>query len=411
MPSRPMGIEAAAGVAPGTRVCPGGGAGPQRPCPGGPAHLASRLVGEVLVIENGDRPFGFSDDARDLFEEIAARKHLLSQPGHGIVPMLPDQQNPVHRQPVASQRQRRPDAFMDGYVELVGQLASDVPLVNLVDVYRGDAGPRRNQAVVSRKSPQELVHDHAGVAVGEEGGGDGGDLRERFGALGRSRGCRPGGSGRRFLLAGAGAGGRQQQKHCSRCEQKAGKTTVSRNVGGQTEEGGRNWARRIPSVGVGIRCCRVLPAAEPKEPPAAARQAGSLQSADAAGLGRDFPIRSARGGAGPACRRWRWRCRWAGAPDPGRSWSSRCQGLVDSGEEVSDGDHSLGHVGPPLVTGSHYLASLDAAAAQRHRPAVGPVVPAPPRVDVGRAAELAHHQNDGGFQQAPLIQVFHQRRE
>ena len=191
--------------------------------PGRFVHPAGVLpaVGEVLVIENRHRPAHFSDDARDLLEEIAARQHLLSQPGHGVVPVLPDQQDPVHRQLVASQRQRRPDAFVDGYVELVGQLASHVPLVNLVDVERGDAGPGRNQAVVGGKSPQELVHDHAGVAVGEEGGDHGGDFRERLGALGRPRGCGARGIGRRFLLGGAGAGGPQQHKGRGQAEQEA----------------------------------------------------------------------------------------------------------------------------------------------------------------------------------------------
>ena len=169
--------------------------------PGGFVHPAGVLpaVREVFVIENGHRAAGFSDDARDLLKEIAAGQHLLSQPGHRIVSVLADQQDPVHRQLVASQSQGRPDAFIDGYAELVGELASDVPLVNLVDIERGDGGPGRDQAVVGRKSPQELVHDHAGVAVGEEGGYDGGNFWTGLGALGRPHGCLPGGIERRFL--------------------------------------------------------------------------------------------------------------------------------------------------------------------------------------------------------------------
>ena len=169
--------------------------------PGGLVHPAGVLpaVREVLVIENGHRAAGFSDDSRDLLKEIAARQHLLSQPGHRIVPVLADQQDPVHRQLVASQRQRCSNALVDWNVEFMGELASDVSPVNLVDIERGDGGPRRDQAVVGRKSPQELVHDHAGVAVGEEGGYDGGNFWTGLGALGRPHGCLPGGIGRRFL--------------------------------------------------------------------------------------------------------------------------------------------------------------------------------------------------------------------
>ena len=72
-----------------------------------------------------------------------------------------------------------------GMSKLVGQLASDVPLVNLVDVERRYGGPGGNHTLVGGKSPQELVHDHAGVAVGEEGGDDGSDFRAGLGALGR----------------------------------------------------------------------------------------------------------------------------------------------------------------------------------------------------------------------------------
>ena len=176
--------------------------------PEGYLHLPGRLVHpagvlpavrEVLVIENGHRAAGFADDPRDLLEEIAARQHLLSQPGHRIVPVLADQQDPVHRQLVASQGQRRSDAFIDWNVELMGELASDVPPVNLVDIERGNGSPGRHQAVVGRKSPQELVHDHAGVAVGEEGGYDGGDFWTGLGARCRPHGWLPGGIERRFL--------------------------------------------------------------------------------------------------------------------------------------------------------------------------------------------------------------------
>ena len=146
-------------------------------------------VGEVLVVEDRDGPSRFADDAGDLFEEIAPRQHLLAQFRPRVVAVFPDQQNRIHRQFLSAQGQRRPDALVQRDVELVCDLAADVVLVNLVDVQRGDFGPGWNHALVGGKSAQELVDDDPGMAVGKEGGHDGGDPERPRGVAGFRR-CR-----------------------------------------------------------------------------------------------------------------------------------------------------------------------------------------------------------------------------
>ena len=64
-----------------------------------------------------------------------------------------------------------------------------------------------------------------------------------------------------------------------------------------------------------------------------------------------------------------------------------------------------------LVARADHLAGLDAAAGQRQRPAVRPVIAAQVGIDDRRAAEFAHRDHQRGLQQAALVQVFHQRGE
>ena len=108
----------------------------------------------------------------------------------------------------------------------------------------------------------------------------------------------------------------------SRRQGTRGKTRVGRdNRMGRAEMGKED----IVSWETGDQGLDHPPAAEPGHHPPPDRRR-CFQSADPVGFGSGSRIRSARGWAVPACRRWRWRYRWAGAPDPGRSWSSRCPG-------------------------------------------------------------------------------------
>ena len=77
----------------------------------------------------------------------------------GVVTVLSDDQNTVHGQIRAPQRQRLVDTRKDGHAVLGGQLVAHVTLVNLVEGEGGDLDARRQQAVVGGESPQELGND------------------------------------------------------------------------------------------------------------------------------------------------------------------------------------------------------------------------------------------------------------
>ena len=89
--------------------------------------------------------------------------------------MFADQQNRIDGQFIAAQGQCRADAREDRDVEFVGQLQTDVALVDLIDIEGSNLGAWGDEPVVGRKAPQELGDQHTGVTVRKEGGDDGGD--------------------------------------------------------------------------------------------------------------------------------------------------------------------------------------------------------------------------------------------
>ena len=264
----------------------------------GLVHPAGVLpaVREMLVIENGHRAAGFSDDSRDLLKEIAAGQHLLSQPGHRIVPVLADQQDPVHRQLVASQRQRCSNALVDWNVEFMGELASDVSPVNLVDIERGNGGPRRDQAgrrseIPSGTCPRSLPAWLLGKKVVTMAAIFGRGLERCAGPTAGSREASSAGS---FLAGPEQAlppSSTRVAARPSRRQGTRGKTRVERdNRMGRAEMGKED----IVSWETGGQGLDHLQAAEPGHhpPPDGLR---CFQSADPIGFGSGSRIRSARG--------------------------------------------------------------------------------------------------------------------
>src|SRR5208337_965132 len=65
---------------------------------------------------------------------------------------------------------------------------------------------------------------------------------------------------------------------------------------------------------------------------------------------------------------------------------------------------------PSLSVAPTVFPPLDAAAANRDRPATWPVIAASVLVDPGGASELSHPDNQGAIEQPALGQVGHQRR-
>src|SRR5262249_10193178 len=87
------------------------------------------------------------------------------------------------------------------------------------------------------------------------------------------------------------------------------------------------------------------------------------------------------------------------------------QQATDSGHEVADGDGTIGHRGRALIGGADDLAAADAAAPQDGAPGAGVVVAAAAGVDLRRAAELAHPDDERIAEPAALLEVGHQRRD
>ena len=164
------------GAAPGHRQR---GAGHQRRAETGRAlaHPAAvvPVVGEVLVVEDGDAASARRQDAADLLHEIAARVELLLLLVPGVVPVLADQQHPVDREGIAPEGQGAGNAVVDGDPVLGGDIPADVGVGKLVDVHRGDLDLRRDQAVVGREALEELADENVGVRAAEILGDDRGD--------------------------------------------------------------------------------------------------------------------------------------------------------------------------------------------------------------------------------------------
>src|SRR5262249_14764712 len=77
--------------------------------------------------------------------------------------------------------------------------------------------------------------------------------------------------------------------------------------------------------------------------------------------------------------------------------------FVYRGVQISDRDQAFGHLAAAFVAGADDLSPAQAASRNQHRPAVGPVIATGFRVHQRRPTELAHHEDDRGFQQAALI--------
>ena len=86
------------------------------------------------------------------------------------------------------------------------------------------------------------------------------------------------------------------------------------------------------------------------------------------------------------------------------------QRQADGRQEVRHGHGPLLHHAAVLAGLADHLAALDAAAGQDGAPAVGEVVAALLRVDLRRAAELAHPDDQRRVQQSAVFQVAHQGR-
>ncbi len=86
----------------------------------------------MLVAEHGDRPSRCRDHSCNLLEEVLPRIQVLPLFVPGIVPVLPDQQHPVHRQFAPAQRKRLRDAGIDRHIVYLRDLHPDILLVNLI---------------------------------------------------------------------------------------------------------------------------------------------------------------------------------------------------------------------------------------------------------------------------------------
>src|SRR5439155_13432779 len=89
------------------------------------------------------------------------------------------------------------------------------------------------------------------------------------------------------------------------------------------------------------------------------------------------------------------------------------QDRADGGHEVLDADGTIAHLGAVAVGRADGLAALDAAADQYTAPGLRPVVATASilaDVDLRRAAELAHPDDQRRVEQAALLQISHQRR-
>src|SRR5262245_45315914 len=85
------------------------------------------------------------------------------------------------------------------------------------------------------------------------------------------------------------------------------------------------------------------------------------------------------------------------------------EGLADGAEEVGHADRAFDHRGPVAVSLADHLAALDAAADQHAAPGPGPVV-APAAGALGRAAELAHPDDQSRVEQPALVEVLDEGR-
>src|SRR5262249_29488071 len=86
-------------------------------------------------------------------------------------------------------------------------------------------------------------------------------------------------------------------------------------------------------------------------------------------------------------------------------------GLVYGGKQIANRDRTLSDVRALLIAGANHTATVDAAAAERQRPAVGPVIAAPARVDRRSSTEFACRNDYRALQHATLVEILEQRRE
>src|SRR5262245_2802978 len=83
----------------------------------------------------------------------------------------------------------------------------------------------------------------------------------------------------------------------------------------------------------------------------------------------------------------------------------------DRGGQVRRGRGIDRRISGQAVAGTVHSAAAYAAAGKHDRIAVGPVVAACVAVDLGRAAEFSHADDEGRFEQAPRLKIFHERGE
>ena len=101
------------------------------------------LPGQVLVVEDGDRSAVLLEDLHDLLEEFVAGIECLPQFVDRILPVLADQEHPIHVQLVPAAAQRFGDGGVEGEAEFLRAGAAQVILRELVHVgrYQLEGGP------------------------------------------------------------------------------------------------------------------------------------------------------------------------------------------------------------------------------------------------------------------------------
>ena len=85
--------------------------------PGPVNHLPGLIpvVGELLVVEHRHGPARMAEDPYDLLQVAVARVELLVPDVGGVVAMLGNEQDAVHRQSVSAQGERLPDGRVAGH--------------------------------------------------------------------------------------------------------------------------------------------------------------------------------------------------------------------------------------------------------------------------------------------------------
>ena len=134
--------------------------------------------GKMLVVEHRHTAAACPEDVHDLPEELVARIHGLPLLVPGVASVLTDQQNPVDRQTVSTQRQ----GFGDGGIELhrwilTGPVAAEVALPDLVHKERHHIHGGPVKSTVPAVAAQKTVHDVLAVGPAAVLSDQGGDLR------------------------------------------------------------------------------------------------------------------------------------------------------------------------------------------------------------------------------------------